>query len=876
VDPKVVAAEIAAAAQRRSEQMSRVNAVRRGGLSDPAVVAAANAAAAAAAAAAVPSSDGGGGEDEPDSDSETLEWLELPGGNGGGGGGSSSSSSSGGENSDDGGDASSSSSSSSSSDDEPDLSDDEPDLSDRTMMGLQRAAAKDESIVSGQSVADDDESLPKSPREAQEQRLRVVEAERRIRARASGSHPLLAVGASTRVPGLPRESGGGGGGSSSSSSSNGGGRVSPELAALMILECAAGAHEFGYGPRGRQRLPPFRSGGPADCAIHYAFGVLMSVTNRRGAAVFPEGLRARCQEQLGGRVGVLELFRIARRSRVALHRSAEGGAEPLPTAKKEAQIALVLLDPRSCLSASASAAAAGSASASASTSTSAAAAATSADASTATDADADAAGLLLAALASVLPTARTMMFHVLRVLVDQEDARRVHDEALSYLAGEGGDGAGGGGGKEDGEEKEKDKDKDKESDDGEEKRTREMETAMRDLVLADFGSDAAGLERADVLLNAFDYYLPEPLVGEVVCTVEETARGSASSGRAGTAVHGTACFRKGPVRAPAAALLGDGLTSSSFPRPVFDPAEARRRLACRGGRAAFERAFRTAVDAAGRWKEVLEGSGGGGGGSGSGVVADFEEVIARVLAEAREELRERDRLVKGKAAKFQQPSVAGAALAASAASAGAAAPASAAAGAATPPPPSPPPPAAAHQAALRAVGDSAYERARRAGLSDAQAGAALAQAVTEAHAAAAAKAAATAAATAARNKLVLSAWSHLGPIERNAVAAAAALGAPAQEAAAAGKAAIDREVASSPWLQGATGQVRLWDAEAAAGPPGGGGALPLEAYVREVRFGAVRRAAAWEHAVQGKRWAAVRGMKGAAAMNVGAGPSDAE
>ena len=171
------------------------------------------------------------------------------------------------------------------------------------MMGLQRAAAKDESIVSGQSVADDDESLPKSPREAQEQRLRVVEAERRIRARASGSHPLLAVGASTRVPGLPRESGGGGGGSSSSSSSNGGGRVSPELAALMILECAAGAHEFGYGPRGRQRLPPFRSGGPADCAIHYAFGVLMSVTNRRGAAVFPEGLRARCQEQLGGGSG---------------------------------------------------------------------------------------------------------------------------------------------------------------------------------------------------------------------------------------------------------------------------------------------------------------------------------------------------------------------------------------------------------------------------------------------------------------------------------------------------------------------------------------------------------------------------------------------
>ena len=269
MDPKVVAAEIVAAAQRRSEQTSRVNVVRRGGLSDPAVVAAANAAAAvaaAAAAAAVPSSDGGGGEDETDSDSETWEWLELPGGTCGGGGGSSSSSSSGGENSDDGGDASS---------DDDDDDDDEPDLSDRTMMGLQRAAAKDESIVSGQSVADDDESLPKSPREAQEQRLRIFEAERRIRARASGSHPLLAVGASTRVPGLPRESSGGGGGSSSSSSSNGGGRVSPELAALMILECAAGAHEFGYGPRGRQRLPPFRSGGPADCAIHYAFGVLM-------------------------------------------------------------------------------------------------------------------------------------------------------------------------------------------------------------------------------------------------------------------------------------------------------------------------------------------------------------------------------------------------------------------------------------------------------------------------------------------------------------------------------------------------------------------------------------------------------------------------
>ena len=858
MDPKVVAAEIVAAAQRRSEQTSRVNVVRRGGLSDPAVVAAANAAAAvaaAAAAAAVPSSDGGGGEDETDSDSETWEWLELPGGTCGGGGGSSSSSSSGGENSDDGGDASS-------SDDDDD--DDEPDLSDRTMMGLQRAAAKDESIVSGQSVADDDESLPKSPREAQEQRLRIFEAERRIRARASGSHPLLAVGASTRVPGLPRESSGGGGGSSSSSSSNGGGRVSPELAALMILECAAGAHEFGYGPRGRQRLPPFRSGGPADCAIHYAFGVLMSVTNRRGAAVFPEGLRARCQEQLGGRVGVLELFRLARRSRVALRRSAEGGAEPLPTAEQEAQIALVLLDPRSCLSASASA--------------SAAAAATAADASNATDADTDAAGLLLAALASVHPTARPMMFHVLRVLVDQEDARRVQDEALSYLAGEGGAGACDGGGKEDGEEKEeeKEKDKEKESDDGEEKRTREMETAMRNLVLADFGSDAAGLERADVLLNAFDYCLPEPLVGEVVCTVEETARGSASSGRAGTAVHGTACFRKGPVRAPAAALLGDGLTSSSFPRPVFDPAEARRRLACRGGRAAFERAFRTAVDAADRWKEVLEGGGGGGGGSGSGVVADREEVIARVLAEAREELRERDRLVKGKAAKLQQPSAAGAASAASAAPAGAAAPASAAAGAA------PPPPAAAHQAALRAVGDSAYKRAKRAGLSDAQAGAALAHAVTKAHAVAAAKAAATAAtgaataARAARKKLVLSAWSHLGPIERNAVAAAAALGAPAQEAAAAGKAAIDREVASSPWLQGAMGQVRLWDAEAAAGRPGGGGALLLEAYVREVRFEAVRRATEWERAVQGKRWAAVRGMKGAAAMNVGAGPSDAE
>ena len=841
--------------------------MRNGGLSDPA-------AAAVAAADAAASS-----ELEPDSVSETWEWLELPGaaaaGGGGGGGSSSSSSSSSSGDGDKNGDnddsssssgsssaaASSFSSSSSSSSDDDDLH-----YAKRTPQGLQSAAGRDALIVAGNS-------LGSSRLTPQQQCLRVADARRRIKARDLGML-LLAPGASTRAPGLPAESGGSG--------SRGDEQlvVTPELAAKMIADCAAGKHELGYGQQqGQQLQPPFRKGGPADCALHYTFGTLTAVVSPANAARVPGGLRRVCLEVVGERGAALELFKLARRSRVSLILKGGGGKAP-PTAEQEAKIARVLDGP-------------------------------------------EAPDLLRGALALFLPVGRAMIFHILRELVDLEDARRVQAEAAACLAAfglacldskekgeeeeeeEGGGGGGGSSG----------------SGSAVSAEVRVLEAHLRDFVAASFRvfDDAAAVEEADVFLNAYGYCLPESLVGEVVCTVEEAARGSfGSSGSSigsggvngGTAQFGTEMFRKGPLR-PAAPFKG---SKSSFPTPLYDPAEASRRLACRGGRGAFEQAHRRLVAAAERCRRLF------------GRVGDNDdddeqqpdpanqqqpdpanqqqqqqrarrELFEKASEEVQKELAALDRRVKGKAVKLTS--------------------AFAPAGLETPPGVE----AATEAAALKAVGAAARQEARGAGCSDAEANAALAKAMTESYlalraqhqgqagaavglcltlasaspvaapstaaaAAAAAKAAAARAEGKGRKALPLqTAREHLAPIERAASSAALALGASLEEAAAAGVAAAGKEVQAQPWLQRSISQANL-DSRARGSREA---RMPLAAFVRGTLAAATRDVALWERMAKGKPWedfvrsssaSASRGGKGkqkrAFAMNEGAGPSDAE
>jgi len=330
---------------------------------------------------------------------------------------------------------------------------------------------------------------------------------------------------------------------------------------------------------------------------------------------------------------------------------------------------------------------------------------------------------------------------------------------------------------------------------------RERERAIGELALAEFGDDDAGLDGADVFLNAFGYCLP------------------------------------------AAARFSQ--LSSAMPAPLFDPVEARRRLACRGGRGAVEGAFCAIVDAAERCKEVSGGSRGGSGNAGAAAAFDRGEFLMHVLAEGT--LRARNGPPKVKTAQGQPPAPG------PAASGTFTAPAAAARRASSPLPSPPPPPAATSAAAatsIGAAGTAACQQAKARGLSDPEADASMARAMTAAN-------------DAIPPLPFETARDHVFALQLATLTAARAAGADADEAREAGMAALHREVLASTWVQlSVAANVRreeLAKVAAAEQAPAAKAAKvevvpPLAHFVAVVVSRSVEELAKWESAAKGKPW----------------------